>query len=147
MHLNLKYRDRATVVYRGIRPGGPRPLPGEGAIKEQLAQITHQENHFPHGILAMRGEHWQVAAGEFAYAISADSTNSAAFNNRAWCLLQADMALPSAESDARRATALDPENPDYLDTLIAVLRRVGKGEEADRLVERLEALEARRGGR
>ncbi len=147
VHLNLKYRDRATVVYRVVRPGGPQPLPDERGIREQLAQITHQENHFPHGILAMRGEHWQVAAGEFAYAISADSSNSAAFNNRAWCLLQADMALPSAESDARRATALDPENPDYLDTLIAVLRRVGKGEEADRLVARLEALEARRGGR
>lgn len=147
VYLNLKYRDRATVVYRVIRPGGPKPLPDERGIKEQLAQITHQENHFPHGILAMRGEHWQVAAGEFAYAISADSTNAAAFNNRAWCLLQADMALPNAESDARHATALEPENPDYLDTLIAVLRRVGKHEEADRLGTRLEALEARRAGR
>ena len=147
VHLNLKYRDRATVVYRVIRPGGPKPLPGEGGIKEQLAQITHQENHFPHGILAMRGEHWQVAAGEFAYAISADSTNALAFNNRAWCLLQADMSLQNAESDARHAVALDPENPDYLDTLIAVLRRLGKGEEADRLAPRLEALEGQRAGR
>lgn len=144
VYVNLKYRDRHTIVYRVVRPGGPEPLPEEKSRRELLELVTHQENHFVHGILAMRGERWQVAAGEFAYAISADSTNATAFNNRAWCLLQAGLSLPSAESDARHAVALAPDNPDFLDTLIAVLRRVGKDEEADRLEPRLRELEARR---
>lgn len=144
VYVNTKYTDRKTVVYRVVRPGGPAPLPVEknNAMRRELSQLKHQNTHFFHGILAMRGENWQTAAGEFYYATQSDSTNPVPFNNRAWCLLKAGQALYMAEEDARRAVALDPDNLDYLDTLVQVLMEVGKTEEANVYRSRMEALEA-----
>ena len=146
VYINDDYKDRRVLVFRVDRPGGPGPLPGEEAIKKQLALLTHQETHYVHGILAMRGERWQVAAGEFAFVIVREPENADARNNRAWCLLQANFALGNAEEDARKAVELDPENLEYLDTLVAVLEAVGRAEEAGFYRARMDSLSARTGG-
>jgi tetratricopeptide (TPR) repeat protein len=130
VHMNGTYQDRRTLVYRVLRPGGPKSFVDEREIKQQIGFIEHGPAHFLHGILAMRKKRWEVAAGEFAYAVQQDSTNSIAYNNRAWCLLQANRNLGAAEKDARKAVELEPDNPDYLDTLVEVLEAAGKPEEA-----------------
>ena len=143
VYLNAEYEDRTTLIYRIVRPGGPPPLAVEAdrkTMRASLAALHHQPNHFFHGVLLMRAESWQSAAGEFQYVINADSTNSAAYNNRAWSLLQANRALDSAESDARKAVSLEPDNPDYLDTLVEVLKATGKETEAARHRARLDSM-------
>ncbi len=142
VYVNRTYKDRTTLVYRVIRPGGPPPLPGEKAIKTEIGEIDHGPNHFFHGILAMRKERWTVAAGEFAYAVLRDSTNTVAMNNRAWCLLQAGRFLEDAEQTAKRAVDLEPANLDYLDTLIEVLDAENKPEEAAIYRSRVDSLTA-----
>lgn len=144
VYVNPKYEDRMTIVFRVVRPGGPPPLPLEAEPREHrriLIPLVHRENHFRHGMLYLRGGRYDLAAGEFGFAVQADSTDAAARNNLAWCWLQQGQQLALAESSARAAVDLDPDNPDYLDTLVAVLRAVGKNEEADRVAGRLEALE------
>jgi hypothetical protein len=146
VYVNVKYKDRKTVIYRVVRPGGPAPLPGESTIRDQVGQLNHYPNHFFHGVLAMRAESWQAAAGEFAMVIRADSSNTVAFNNRAWCLLRAGIALGNAEDNARTAVEREPDNVDYLDTLISVLLAVGKSEEAESYRARMESISAVNGG-
>jgi hypothetical protein len=131
---------RNTLIFRVLRPGGPPPLRSERAIKKELAQLDHHPNHFFHGLLAMRRERWSAAAGEFALAVRADSTNTVAMNNRAWCAVQAGFGLETAEPDAREAVAREPENTDYLDTLVALLKALGKTEEAVAYEEKLNRL-------
>ena len=145
VYLDNRYLNRRTLIFRVVRPGGPAPLPSEQGIKEQMALITHQENHYVHGILAMRGERWQVAAGEFQFVINKEPENAAALNNRAWCLLMANRVLAAAEEDARKAVSLEPENPDYLDTLIELLQAQGKEGEVVPFRARLDSLDAARG--
>jgi hypothetical protein len=50
----------------------------------------------------------------------------------------ADRYLQEAERNARRAVELEPDNADYLDTLVAVLEAAGKPEEAAVFRSRLE---------
>ena len=142
VHINQTYQDRRTLVYRVVRPGGPEPIAEERGLKEPIGFIDHGPDHFFHGILAMRKERWEVAAGEFAYAIQRDSTDAMARNNRAWCLLQANRHLDDAEHDARAAVRLAPGNLDYLDTLIELLTAMGQRGEATFFQARMDSLSA-----
>lgn len=143
VYLNTRYQNRSTVVYRVVRPGGPPPLESERTMKKQLGDhLQHPKNHFFHGILAMRGGNWLTAAGEFNRAIMADSSNAVAYNNRAWCLMKWGRAKESAVDNARMAVKLDPDNEDYLDTLVQVLGWVGKPGAAAVYRARLDSLKA-----
>lgn len=81
-----------------------------------------------------------LASGEFGLAVKQDSTNTDAMNNLAWCLVQQGQYLKWAEENARKAVETEPENLDYLDTLVATLRAEGKTEEADRVAARIDSL-------
>jgi hypothetical protein len=137
VHTNFRYRGRKTILYRVVRPGGPAPFPGEDAVRREFGYLDHSPDHYMHGVLAMRGESWQTAAGEFTLVVRADSTRADAYNNLAWCLARLGKRLEEAETRARRALALDPGNPDFQDTLIEVLETAGKSEAARRERERL----------
>ena len=125
VYIDDRYIDGRTLIYRIVREGGPEPLPSEEGMKKRIGVIDHSSNHFVHGILAMRSERWFIAAGEFLYVEQQDPENPAAFNNRAWCLLKAGQLLDQAELDARKAVNLDPDNPEFLDTLVQILRASG----------------------
>lgn len=145
IYLNTRYQNRSTVIYRVVRPGGPPPFDSEATMKKQLGDhLKHPKNHFFHGILAMRGEHWLTAAGEFNRAIIADSTNAVAFNNRAWCLMKDNKARRSAQDNAHMAVRLEPDNLDFLDTLVHVLLWAGKPDEAAFYRARLDSMKAAR---
>jgi len=145
VYVDDRYVDGRTIIYRVVRPGGPEPLASENGIKRQLGNIEHSKNHFLHGILAMRAEKWYGAAGEFYYVEQKEPENAAAFNNRAWCLLKANRDLGIAETDARKAVDLEPDNVDYLDTLVEILKTTGEKPRALELWEsRLEAARAKR---
>jgi hypothetical protein len=149
VYVNPKYEDRMTIIFRVVRPGGPPPLPFEYDLREHrklLIPLVHQNDHFWHGLLYMRSGRPDLAAGEFGFAVKVDSTDAAAMNNLAWCLVQTGDHLASAEKNARKAVELEPGNPDYLDTLVNTLRAVGKVEEAERLAARLDSLEAAQEG-
>ena len=131
VYLDTQYVNRRTMIFRVVRPGGPAPNPEEAHLKPRLAEITHQEDHFPHGMLALRAGRWQVAAGEFEYVLRRDPENADALNNRAWALYKANVgALGVAEENARKAVSIQPENADYWDTLVAILQAAEKTEEA-----------------
>ncbi len=146
VYVNSRYRNRRTIVYRVVRAGGPPPLAAEAKVKDDAGAVDHGPNHYLHGLLAMRGKKWEIAAGEFEYVILRDSTAARALNNRAWCLLQAHDNLPSAEHDARRAVAVEPGSLDFLDTLAEVLVAEGKRGEADRVRARMRGLGDSDGG-
>jgi len=95
----------------------------EGDILKDVGEIDHSKNHYFHGVLAMRAERWSAAAGEFVYVIAKNPDAEGveyALNNRAWCLYRMG-ALDQASSEARKAVNLQPENLDFMDTLIRVL--------------------------
>jgi len=120
---DTRYLDGTTTVFRVVRPGGPGPMALEGDILKDVGEIDHSKNHYFHGVLAMRAERWSAAAGEFVYVIAKNPDAEGveyALNNRAWCLYRMG-ALDQASSEARKAVNLQPENLDFMDTLIRVL--------------------------
>jgi hypothetical protein len=132
---------RNTIVFRVLRPGGPDSVRTERVSMAFSRFMDHGDNHVWHGSLALRKERWSSAANEFGYALKTDSTNAALHNNRAWALLKADLRMDLAEKHARAAVAADPDNPDFLDTLVRVLEAVGKPAEAETFRKRLASLE------
>jgi tetratricopeptide (TPR) repeat protein len=142
VHAINDYPGRLALIFRVRRPGGPAELPNEPRLQDVLVDLGHSENHFVHGLLAMRGEDWTVAAAEFSYAVRNEPDNAMARNNQAWCLIQAGRLFETAEAQARKAVELEPGNADYLDTLIEALKAVGKEDEAVMMQARLDSLEA-----
>lgn len=69
-------------------------------------------------------------------ALALDDLDARALNNLAYLLLHAGGDLREAEQLARRATALEPDNPRLLDTLGMILHRMGDYRQAARILER-----------
>ncbi len=140
VYIDNKSVGKRVLVFRVDRPGGPVAIAAEKEVKPRMSILTHTENHKLHGMLAMRGSRWAIAAGEFAYVVERDSTDAVSHNNRAWCVLQTGQWLHMAEEHAHKAVALDPSNADFLDTLIQVLRAAQKPDEAAFFQARLDSL-------
>ncbi len=60
------------------------------------------------------------AEAEYREAARLMPDNAEALNNLAWALLTRGGSLPEAEELARKAVALDPKRPAFVDTLAAV---------------------------
>ncbi|HMB71296.1 MAG TPA: tetratricopeptide repeat protein, partial [bacterium] len=83
--------------------------------------------------------HWRGELGpalkSFTEAVSRDDTLHLAHNNRAWILATGGRPADALES-ARRAVELLPQEPEYRDTLIEVLTRLGRPDQAQAELER-----------
>lgn len=105
-------------------------LAGAGRAEEALAHYrkipatapSHGTAQFKIGMLLQaRGEHGP-ALKAYQAAIAADPNNPFAHNNLAWLLADRAQQLETALTSARKAVQLQPQNPEFLDTLASVHR-------------------------
>jgi hypothetical protein len=144
VYVRIRGRDRNTLVFRVVRPGGPEPFSGEEAMKKAVGPMNHTEDHHLHGVLAERSGAYWVAAGEYALAVAVDELDAASRAGVARTLLLAGRDYERAEENARAATILEETNPEHVALLVEVLRRQGKDEEARSWEARLLELRGQR---
>jgi tetratricopeptide (TPR) repeat protein len=103
---------------------------------------THQDlKHYNLGMLYEREKDYQKAREEYQLALDSGFESAQLYNAIAWLdieFLGADPKL--VESYAARAYALDPDNPDILDTYGWVLVQAGKVQEGLPLLEKAKKL-------
>jgi choline-sulfatase len=115
-----------------------RYLQWQGRWEEALAVLSSSdfddvaEVHLYRGVAQHRLGDANGAAASFAHAVQLDSSLHLAHNNLAWLLAtsfgRAEEALPQAQ----QAIALCPHEPEYHDTYVEVLERLGRREQARR---------------
>ncbi len=109
------------------------------AVVEYKAALRAQSDHVQAlvnlGNLAVAAGHSADAEAWYGRAVRIGGTLAApGANNLAWLYLTQGKRLASAESLARKAMAWDPR-PEYVDTLIDVLLKMGKPLDAGRAVD------------
>lgn len=146
VHAKLKNYDAAAAVYRlGLSNASDRDdlamnyvgslvLGGKSSEAEKFAvdwlsrNPGHGQMQYTLGEIHLGLGRLDSAARQFERALSIRPDFAPAMNNLAWVLAQ--QRKPGAADIARRALALDPNNPNYLDTLAMALALDGKLEEA-----------------
>ena len=86
-------------------------------------------------VLEKKGQ-WRQAVAQMRTLLDADPQNAAALNFIGYTTAQNGGDLDEAESHARRALVVRPDNPAFLDTLGWVLVKRGRCDEASTLLER-----------
>jgi superkiller protein 3 len=84
---------------------------------------------------------FQEAAEAWQACLKADPDRPGVLNDLAWILATELGRAAEAESLARKAVALEPKDPDYLDTLAECLFRQGKREDAAQVARKAMTLE------
>ena len=146
VHGKLKNYDAAAAVYRlgmsraddrddlAMNYVGSLVLGGKSGEAEKFAvgwlsrNPGHGQMHYTLGEIHLGLGRLDSAARQFERALSIRTDYAPAMNNLAWVMAQ--QRKPGAADFARRALALDPNNPNYLDTLATALALDGKLQEA-----------------
>lgn len=93
-------------------------LPDSGEPWLELGEVSRRRGRFAE------------AVRHYGEALRRDDTLHLAHNNRAWLLATELDRAAEAIASARRAVELRPDLPDYRDTLVEVLLRAGRPEQA-----------------
>lgn len=103
---------------------------------------TYQElKHYHRGMVYERAQDYQQARDEYQLAVDSGFQSAEIYNAIAWLDIEFLKADPvQTEAYAARAFAMDPDNPDILDTYGWVLVQTGKSPEGLPLLERAKSL-------
>lgn len=103
---------------------------------------THQDlKHFNRGMLYEREHDYQRAKNEYMLALDGGFQSAELYNTIAWLDIEFLDADPiEAEQFGARALAMEPDNPDFLDTYGWVLVKTGRPHEGLPLLERARSL-------
>ena len=82
--------------------------PGNADLRYILGNIYYQQGIMTEAMKAYRE------------CVELDSTNAGAMNNLAWLYSQMEIKLDEALALSRRSLEIDPDNPNYLDTLAEI---------------------------
>ena len=82
--------------------------PNDPAISYVLGNLYYQKSYYNKAVMA------------YSETIALDSTNAGAYNNLAWLYAEMGRKLDEALQLSRRSLALDPDNPEFLDTLAEI---------------------------
>lgn len=113
----------------------------ELAAQHQPSMLT-ADFYFQHGVMAERSGEREAAARYFLLCIERNPSHSAALNYLGYMWAERGENLAEAEELIRRAVALEPKNPAYLDSLGWVLYQQGRFHEALPPLEQASALSA-----
>ena len=105
-----EHLDAAIALCRRALESSPRDVDGQ----MRLGNLTYQKGDFNASIQAFRA------------VIAEEPLNAEALNNLAWILAERQSAYDEALPHVRKAVALQPNDPNYRDTLGFVLKGQGK---------------------
>jgi len=91
------------------------------------------------GLAYYHSGRYEEAIGAFTEALAQAPGDAVVMNNLAWCLIKIDRSLDIALKLMRRAVLLQPNEPEYRDTLAEVL--LAQGQPAEALAEVQKAIE------
>ncbi len=103
-------------------------LLSRGRLDKALAHLekaaakdpSDPELSFMLGNLYFEKGYYDSAIMSYSQTIALDSTNAPAYNNLAWIYAELSTSLDQALELSSRSLELDPDNPEYLDTLAEV---------------------------
>jgi hypothetical protein len=105
------------------------------------AQTYHDLKHFNRGMVYEREHDYQRARTEYMLALESGFQSAELYNTIAWIDIEFLGEDPEeAERYAAQAFAIDPNNPDILDTYGWVLVRAGRAREGLEFLERAKTL-------
>ena len=78
---------------------------------------------------------WEKSDEIYISLIKSDSTDAQAFNNYAYSLVERNHNLDKALTLAKKAIALDPDNPSYLDTIGWIYFKLNENDKAREYIE------------
>ena len=105
------------------------------------SRTYHDLNHFNRGMVYEREHDYQRARAEYMLALESGFQSAELYNTIAWLDIEFLEVDPvEAEGYAARAFAMDPDNPDILDTYGWVLVQAGRPREGLAFLERAKSM-------
>lgn len=103
---------------------------------------TYQDmKHYYRGMAYQRAHNYAAARAEYGLAVDKGMRTSGLYNEIAWIEIEfLDSNPVEAGRYAEKAVAMDPDNPDYLDTYGWILVKQGRVREGLALLEQAQAL-------
>lgn len=133
------------TLLSATRLGLHRTMAIMGLLTVPVVVVTvhtyHDLMHFNRGMVYERAQDYERARTEYLMALEGGFQSAHLYNTIAWLdieFLNADSS--EAEQYAARALALDPDNPDILDTYGWILVREGRAQEGLAFLERANTL-------
>ena len=120
-----KYAEAEDYFNRAISAGGiPTAYAGLGDVRKALGEEAKAE------------EKYEKCEDAFAEAIEREPQNASNYNNLAWYYATHEKELDKGIELAKKAVALAPDSPEYLDTLAELYYLKGDREAAIREIQK-----------